>query len=280
MIEFLRRVPVLPLRAGHFGVGIDDDEILLEALRAQDEPSLRIDRETVAVEDQFVVAPHGRAVQKGPLQFLGVRLEHFLSEPDFPRFVRGRGHIDQDFGALLDQRADRVDIVARRRPEMPVVPGILANRDSEPLPFKANRLVLRLGFEISVLVENIVGREQGFSAARDDLLIVQQHGGVVQFSSEFRLAPFGAADEQSHRARVLGQVRHGGFHRVDKVRLFEQVAGRIAAKRQLGRDEQVDLHLDGAVVGGLDLGGIPGDIADGGVELGECDPHCRVFKEF
>ena len=53
----------------------------------------------------------------------------------------------------------------------------------------------------------------------------------------------------------------------------EQVAGRVAADDQLGQDHQVCALFAGPGDGVGDASGVGGEVADGGVELGEGDLH-------
>ncbi len=63
-----------------------------------------------------------------------------------------------------------------------------------------------------------------------------------------------------------------------ELRALDQIEWQIAAQAQLGKDSQIGPALLGELGQFQDLGGIPGEVADGGIELCERNLHGRLIE--
>lgn len=66
---------------------------------------------------------------------------------------------------------------------------------------------------------------------------------------------------------------------VEKMAAQQQVLWRIAGERQLRGEQQVGTARCGILCRSKDAGAVAGEVADGGVDLGEADAHVRQCSE-
>ena len=81
------------------------------------------------------------------------------------------------------------------------------------------------------------------------------------------------ADDGRHLADGRGDLAERILHVADEVALEEEVARRVAGRDELGKDDDLGPLGDQRLVGVEDLPAIAGQVADGGVELGEAEAH-------
>ena len=181
-----------------------------------------------------------------------------------------------------DQRLDRIGAVEAARPEVGVVPDVLADREPQQRPAERHRRHLGRGLEVAPLVEHVVGRQQRLARRRRDPAAVDQRGAVGD-------GPSGRAGRQALRetrpATAVARRRRApppapaseARRRVEEAGPLEQILGRIAGEGQLGKDRQ----LGAAALGrGRALEHEPAvavEVADGRVDLAERDLHARHF---
>ncbi|MFO0000944.1 MAG: hypothetical protein ACK559_07435, partial [bacterium] len=76
--------------------------------------------------------------------------------------VPGRGaQVDQQIGPAGDQRGGRIRPVASRNPVLGLVPEVLADGQPEATPLPGDHRVVGGRLEVPVLVEDIIGGQQG-----------------------------------------------------------------------------------------------------------------------
>ncbi len=128
------------------------------------------------------------------------------------------------------------------------------------------------GLKISGLVENIVGRQQHFVLNKCNAAVVEKRGGVGGRFSRGPVCVCCVTDDGGDR-QLLRQA--GQFPLISRyeLRTLDQIEWQIAAQAQLGKDSQIGPALLGELGQFQDLGGIPGEVADGGIELCERNLH-------
>ena len=145
-----------------------------------------------------------------------------------------------------DQRLDRVGAVEPVRPEVGVVPDVLADRDAQAPAAKVDRRDLGRRLEVAPFVEDVVGGQQRLAHHRGDPAVLDQRGrvgdaapGRASRASAREIRP--AARGAGRRPRA-GVPRAGGrpcqrlqrrAGRGQEGRALEQVLGRVARERQL-----------------------------------------------
>ena len=103
---------------------------------------------------------------------------------------------------------------------------------------------------------------------RLDAAVGQDRRGVVDV-----VGALGEADDRDDASRVGGDPLDRGARVGEEVLLEQQVLGRVAGDRQLGEERELRAGLACARELLANLGLVAGDVADGGVDLGERDPH-------
>jgi hypothetical protein len=156
-----------------------------------------------------------------------------------------------------------------------VYPDVFADGQAERRAALAQRggLALRRRLEPALLVEDVVGGQQGLGAHRPARAAREQHRRVHQ-----PLRP--GALRREHRAERDRDARRGGRQLLQLAELvlheplaLEQVHRRIAGEDHLRQDHQVRL-LAGRLGGRLlDQLPVAAEVADGGIHLGQRDAH-------
>ncbi len=204
------------------------------------------------------------------------RGEHPLPERRLADGVGRGGDVHDEGGAGPGELRDRIPGIARPVPEPLVVPDVLADREAEPDPRRG-----RVGEggavrreEVARLVEDVVGGQERLAADRCQPPSVEERHRVVDArrrGARRRLGePEGDRDPAGpvRRPGELGQ-RPGGA--VEELGEVEQVAGRVAAQRELGEDDQGRARRARLGRGVADPPRVPVEVADGGVDLRERD---------
>src|SRR5204863_4844287 len=89
--------------------------------------------------------------------FANVAQEHLTTQISLIHLIRRCGDIDQKVGAPLDLFADWIGVIQRFRPEILVVPAVLADGNSAVAPAEGDKHCFTRPLEVAVLVEQIVG---------------------------------------------------------------------------------------------------------------------------
>ena len=233
----------------------------------------------MAIEDQFII--RADEVDLGERDFLVARHapQHLQPRALLAVTPGRRGKVQDDFRALGDEFPDRVAPVDPVRPEILVVPDVLADGDAKPVAVERERRDVFGRLEIAVLVKHIVGRQQTFRGAPDDFAMLQHGGGIFQPAAGLLRIAVHVADAERHRADARGGFGERGEIGVNEIGALEQVARRVAAEEQLGREDEFRAAGAGLVVAGQELQPVGGEIADGRIELEQADDHFR-FEVF
>src|SRR5258708_12685102 len=86
------------------------------------------------------------------------------------------GNVNDYAGSLRSQFGDWVAVVTSHRPEILVVPDVLANRDAQLFVAEAEYFLFRGWLKIPRLVEYVVGRQQPLALLENNLAPAQQRG--------------------------------------------------------------------------------------------------------
>ena len=112
--------------------------------------------------------------------FAHVAQEHLTTQISLIHLIGRCGDIDQKVGAPLDLVADRIGVIQRFRPEILVVPAVLADGNSEVAPAEGDKHCFTRPLEVAVLVEHIVGGQQSLVNHSLNFPIAEKGRGVVQ----------------------------------------------------------------------------------------------------
>ena len=194
----------------------------------------------------------------------------------------GRGReVEDDLRAGAHQGLDRIGAVEPRRPEIGVVPDVLADGDPQGSPAERDGRDLGGRIEVAPLVEHVVRRQERLADDVRHPTAVDQRGAVVEPVPVGRLAPLG--EPHQRRGRPAGARRRQrverGTRRLDEGGTLEQILGRISAERQLGEDGQRGAPRLGRGQGLQHQTSVPVEVADGGIDLSERDLHFRVILQ-
>jgi hypothetical protein len=154
-----------------------------------------------------------------------------------------------------------------------VRPDVLANGEADAVAGVVDDGGRVGGLEVAVFVEDIVGGQQAFAAHGDDGAPVAKGGGVVERASLAVGFSSTVPSEGGHGAGGGGDLGERFGHVAHEAPLEEQVARRIAAHTSSGKDHELRALGDEGGVGFEDLAAVAGEIADGGIELGEAEAH-------
>ena len=194
----------------------------------------------------------------------------------------GRGRqVDVDGGVLAHQLFQRIEGVEAARPEILIVPRILADGDGEPQTIELDDLLPARGQKVALFVEYVVEGQQALVLFEQDLASVEEDGGV-----DGRLAGIGRRGQRDACDHSGGQLLRGCGKFVDgsaaareKTWFFEEVGGGIAADGQLGKNHKAGALTGGAPGNSDDFFKIAGEIPDRGVDLGQRDIHISSLMQ-
>ena len=117
--------------------------------------------ERVAIENQFVIATNGVAINDGGLELGGDASHEFTASVRLADVV-GRGtEIEQKINALLLKFLDGIAIVERAG-KVVIGPNVFTDGDAEAMPLPVNDVAFFARFKVAKLVKHIVSGEQGF----------------------------------------------------------------------------------------------------------------------
>src|SRR6266851_5400271 len=247
---------------------IKQDQILPERQGLRGYAPIGGYRHARAVKNQIVVAAKLIDVHHGELLLHGDSPQHLNAQVSLVNRVRRSGNIQQDAGSLLAQFHHRVALVQARRPEVRIVPHILANGDAQGLVLEAVNYLLIGRLKVPRLVEYIVGRQQHLALLKHNSASAQQRRFVGHRFARGILDAPSVADEARQR-----NFRRKFFQfiqvPVEKGWTFQKILRRITAEAELGKNSKVRSSLLGLSSQVQDASGIPQEIADGGIELRE-----------
>ena len=277
-------VAVFGWNDGGAGVGVEKGEVFGKGGGLGDDFAPRIEGERGAVEDEGIVAADLVAHGDKGMVLAGEGAEHFAADGSLALPEGGGGNVEDDasacvcFGPGLHQAFDGVDSVAAAGPETFVVPGVFADGDGEGLVADGDEVLGGGGFEVALLVEDVIEGEQSF-LLKEALLAGFKQGGYVADGLAFSVRgdgkggayeQGGAASGGGGPAADLGEC---GFGLGEEGGFLEQVGRPVAADSELGEEDEVGSGVGGSLGKGEDLAGVALEVSDGGVDLGERDLH-------
>ncbi len=227
----------------------------------------------MSVENEFVVAADGVHVDERAAEGAGGVGDELLADVALGVVPRAGGEIDREVDVLRGERGDGIGAVKAAGFDERIFPDVLADRHADAQAVVLDDTRGAGGFEVAVLVENVVGGQERFAGDGGDFAIVAEGGGVEKAATLGGGIRFDKADERGHGADL-----HRDF--VDRILVvghetaFEkEVARRVAGDGEFGEDHEFRALRDEAAVGVEDFGAIAGEVADGGVDLCEADAH-------
>ncbi len=239
-------------------VDVAHQELLGELRRAGDHVAVVVDHERVTVEDQLVLAADERAEGHRGEAVARALGDHLLALAALAGLV-GRGG-DVEHQPRAGQR-----LVGHRRTGDP---DVLADGEADLDPVDLDDRPAGAALEVAQLVEDPVVGQVDLAVDGLQAAVCQHRRGVVDV-----VGALGEADER-HDALRVGRDPLDRRPRVgQEVLLEQQVLGRVAGDRQLGEERELRAGLARARELLANLGLVAGDVADGGVDLGEGDAH-------
>ena len=165
--------------------------------------------------------------------------------------MEGRGaQVDQQVDAFGHEFVHRIAIIERAL-EVVLGPDVLADRHPDAQAVPNHRLAGFTGLEISPLVEDIIGGQQGLPHPVGDPAILKPGGRVAErFPRPGGVVMVHVANQQRHGLGFTGKVIERLQALRHELRLEDQVARRISYQRQLGREHQLRAMVEALAVGG------------------------------
>ena len=237
-------------------------------------PALGFADEAAAIEDEFVVAADGVDVNHRAAERAGGVDHERFADVVLVVMPRARGEVDHQIAFLRVELFHGIGAaVESARADHGVRPDVLANRDADAAAAVFDDEGFFGGFEIAVLVEDVVGRQQAFMRGGDDLAAMAEGGGVEGRAAGAGGVAFDGADER-------GDVADGGGDFAERVlavgheaALEQQIARRVTAHGELRIHDEFGALGDEGGVGGEDFTAVAGEVADDRVELSEAETH-------
>jgi hypothetical protein len=232
---------------------LDDVEPLAEGRRSESDLTLGVERDRAAVEHELVLtADHvqiddrqaclGDALgeQRLALALLGDMIGRAVADED--DLGAGRAHRSAGLG----------------------LPNILTDRQAQLHTAELDDRRAAAGREIALLVEHGVVRQHDLAVPRDDLLVIEERGGIV----DRRAVVLRKAHVGGDALDALSQALERGLDPQPHAAMEQQILGRIAAQGQLREDHEVAVELVARTCGSLEHSlGIGADRTDVGVDL-------------
>ena len=183
-------------------------------------------------------------------------------------------------GLLAHQLFHGIDGVEAARPEVLVVPRVLADGDGKANAVELDHL---LGFsrrEVPLLVEDVVKGQEPLVLLEEQLALVEEDGGVEGRFAILAVGRKGDAGKHGNGqfARCRSQFVHGRSAAGQEAGFLKEVGGRIAADGELGKDRKARALFRRAAAGGNDLLEVSGKITNRGVDLGQRDLHNSILN--
>ncbi len=255
-------------------VEVDDDEVLLEERGAGPDAAASVEGHRPAVEDQLVVPADEVHVDHGDAPVASEPREHPSPQAGLPLGERRGRDVDDQVGPARQERLSRVvAIETALAEEVLVVPEVLADREADPPAAEPDEGRGLRGLEVAHLVEDVVGREEALPGNGGGPAVPQEDRRVEQGLSGLRGIREERPGQQGGPSRAARELAEKpGRLRLERGAV-EEVAGRVAAKRHLGNEEEVGPCRLGLLPEGLDLRAVPREVADRGVHLAEGETH-------
>ncbi len=236
--------------------------------------TLGVSHDATAIEYQFIVSTDRVQVYHGAAEGLGGIGDQFVAHMTFammPGTGRKIEHQVAFFGCELFHRIE--SIIKPAGADHGVGPNVLTYRDPDAQSAMVDHRRFSGGFKIAVFIKHIVSRQQAFVGRGNDASVLTKSSGVVAMSPFAGEITLNRADQGGHSFNGLGDFLQGCLHIADKPFLEQQIAGRVTANHQLGKNHQLCALADQGLIGLHDSMPISGQITDDGIYLGKSDAH-------
>ena len=224
--------------ARHGGaLGVEDAQSGLEQRSSLDEGAVGARCEAATVEDETVVGADRGGVHdvSSPT---GRSVSHELLASGLLAGGEGRcAEVEDEVRSLLDGVGDGVAVIAAGfAPQQSIVPQVLADGETDAGAVEVDhaRAVGGSGLEVAALVEDVVGRQQGFGDVGEELAALDHDSGIEQQGAVGRA--HGAERDSEAGWEVGHQPVQGVVGFGDEGGDAEQVAGRVAGEAELWED--------------------------------------------
>ena len=202
---------------------IDDAEFFGESGEAGGDVALGVDDVAAAVEDEFVVTADGVNVNDRTAESAGgFGDDEILPDAFFGVMPRTGGEVDHEVAFLIGELFDgHPSGIEAPRADHGVGPDILADGEADADAGVIDDGGGSGGLEVAVLVENIVGGQETFSADGNDGATVAERSGVVERTPAAGGVEFDGADDGGNGAGRSGDLGEG-FGDIGDEAAFEQ----------------------------------------------------------
>lgn len=252
---------------------LDHAQLFAEGGEAGEELAAGGGDHAAAVEDEFVVSADDIDVDDGAAAGAGGVGDE--SEADvFLRAVPGAGReIQEEIELAGAQRFDRIDVVETARSDRVVRPDIFADGETDTLAVELHDGGFLGGFEITVFVKDVVGREEAFAGGGGDAALFAKRGAIESGATLAGSVGLDGAEYGGDNADLGGDFAGGLLNIRDEAALKKQIAGWVAADDEFREDDEFRALGDEGVIGVENPPAIAGQVADRGVELGYAEAH-------
>src|SRR5439155_14652500 len=138
--------------------------------------------------------------------------------------------------AQIGETANRLDII-KGSGEVMFGPNIFANGHADFFPPDRERLQVACRFEITILIENVVGRQKRLMSLANWFATLEQGGGIMErLAASF--VSINETDEQSRIFHARVKLLEDGKVLRDKTRFENQILRRIPSDGQFRRQDQ------------------------------------------
>ena len=171
---------------------------------------------------------------------------------------------------LAHQLFNGIDRIEPPRPEVLVVPRVFADGNGQPHSIEFHHPLFARGCKVTLLVENVVERQQPLVLLQQQSPAIQQHGCIHCRLAASRLGRKSHTG-QNRRGKIDrcgGQLVNRSAAARQEARFFKEVRGRIAAHRQLGKHSEARALPGGTSAGCDDFFEVPLKIPNRGIDLG------------
>ena len=213
-----------------------------------------VDDEAVAVEDELVLAADEVAEDDVGEVVTGTLDQHALALAALAHVVRGRrdvhDHLGPGEGLLAGRRTRLPDVLADREPERRAVDA----QERRAVP----------DLEVALLVEDAVVRQEDLPVDALNAPVREDRERVVDV-----LRMLGEPDQGDHVVHLFGDLVERPPPGGEEMRLQEEVLGRVAVHRELGKDGHLGARSASPPERVHDRGGVAVDVAHCRVDLGK-----------
>ncbi len=259
------------------GIEIDDAMLRRKAGESGDEAALRMGDQAATVKNQLIIAADHIAVDGGAGAALGGHLDQGLAGFVFA-LVPGAGReVDQEINGLAGQFRHRILAVAAAGGDGTVIPDVLADGDADAQTPPLHDCGTGSRFKVALLIEDIVVGQKGLAADVLHPAIRAPGCGIVERAARrIGRTRLDETDQRRNGTRGRRYLPERGLGIGCETAFKQKIPGRVAADGQLRKDHQLGPVFDKAAVGIENKCAVPGEVADGGVDLREADFHERI----